>query len=130
LDGVTSTNLTKLIMWNLVEFGGMIETNVANKLVCFGADGVTNFEGLRYGVTMKLMQNHVPFVSGVHCMAHHTNLVVQTLSNLNLVGKIKSLPASMHNYFAQIPKHHLEASKLVELFECKGNKIFNNIKTC
>jgi hypothetical protein len=29
-------------MWSLVEFGGMIETNVANKLVCFGVDGMTN----------------------------------------------------------------------------------------
>jgi hypothetical protein len=72
------------------------------------------------------MQNHVPFMSGVHCMAHHTNLVVQTLSSLSLVGKIESLLTSMHNYFAHIPKHHLEASK----FECKGNKNLKNIKTC
>ncbi len=42
LDGATFINLTKLIVWNLVEFGCMIETNVANKLVYFGADGVTN----------------------------------------------------------------------------------------
>jgi hypothetical protein len=43
LDGATSTNLTKLIVWNHVEFGGMIKTNVANKLVCFRIDGMTNF---------------------------------------------------------------------------------------
>jgi hypothetical protein len=36
----------------------------------------------------------------------------------------------MHNYFAHSSKCHLEASKLVELLECKGNKIFKNIKTC
>jgi hypothetical protein len=35
----------------------------------------------------------------------------------------------MHNYFAHGPKGHLEASKLVELLERKGNKIFKNIKT-
>jgi hypothetical protein len=46
-----------------------------------------------------------------------------------VVGKIKSLFASMHNYFAHNPKHHLEANKLAELLECKGNKIFKNIKT-
>ncbi len=34
----------------------------------------------------------------------------------------------MHNYFAHNPKHHLEANKLVELLECKGNKIIQNIK--
>ncbi len=55
LDGATSTNLTKLIVWSLVEFGSMIETNVANKLVCFGADGVTNLQGFKYGVTTKLI---------------------------------------------------------------------------
>jgi hypothetical protein len=76
------------------------------------------------------MQNHVSFVSGVHYMAHHTNLVVQILSSLSLVGKIKNLLASMHNYFAHIPKHYLEVSKLAELLECKGNKILKNIKTC
>jgi len=43
LDGATSTNLTKFIVWNLVEFGGMIETNVANKLVCFGVNGLIIF---------------------------------------------------------------------------------------
>jgi hypothetical protein len=37
----------------------------------------------------------------------------------------------MHNYFAHIPKHYLEVSKLAELIlECKGNKILKNIKTC
>jgi hypothetical protein len=74
------------------------------------------------------MQNHVPFVSGVHRMAHRTNLVVQILSSLSLVGKIKSLVTSMHNYFAHIPKHHLEASKLAELLECKGNKILKKLE--
>jgi hypothetical protein len=45
-----------------------------------------------------------------------------------MVGIIKSLLASMHNYFAHNPKHHLEVNKLVELLECKGNKIIKNIK--
>ncbi len=47
-----------------------------------------------------------------------------------MVGKIKSLFASMHNYFAHSPKRHLEVIKLVEFLKCKGNKIFENIKTC
>jgi hypothetical protein len=55
LDGVTSINLTKLIVWSLVEFGGMIKTNVANKYVFFGIDGVTIFQGFKNGVTTKLM---------------------------------------------------------------------------
>jgi len=75
------------------------------------------------------MQNRVPFMSGVHCMAQCTNLVVQTLSNLSLVGKFENLFASMHNYFAHNPKRHLEASKFAKLLKCKGNKIVKNMKT-
>jgi hypothetical protein len=42
-------------VWNLVEFGGMIKTNVANKYVFFGIDGVIIFQGFKNGVTTKLM---------------------------------------------------------------------------
>jgi len=47
LDGATSANLTKFIMQNLVEFGSMTKTNVANKSVCFGTNGVIIFQGLK-----------------------------------------------------------------------------------
>jgi len=46
-----------------------------------------------------------------------------------LVTKIESLFFSTYNYFAHSLKWHVELTKLVELLECKGNKIFNNIKT-
>lgn len=45
------------------------------------------------------MQKHARYVSNVHYMAHHTNLVVKTLNGLNLVFNIESLFTSMHNYF-------------------------------
>jgi hypothetical protein len=56
-------------------------------------------------------------------------MAIQTLNVLNLVLKIESLLASMYNYFVHSSKHHLEATKLVEILECKGNKIMKNIKT-
>jgi hypothetical protein len=55
LDGAIFANLTKLIMWSLVEFGRMTKTNVANKLVCFETNGMTIFQGFKNGVTAKLM---------------------------------------------------------------------------
>jgi hypothetical protein len=36
--------------------------------------------------------------------------------------------AFMYNYFVHSPKHHLETIRLVEILECKGNKIMKNIK--
>jgi hypothetical protein len=112
LDGATFANLNKLIMHNLVEFGSMNEVDVANKLVFFGTNGVIVFQGFKNGVNTNMMQNHVLIMNGVHYMAHYTKLDAQTLSNLSLVGKIKSLFTSMHNYFA-----HNVATLLLEEWE-------------
>jgi hypothetical protein len=46
-------------------------------------------------------------------MAHHTNLVVQILSGLNLMDKIKNISSSMYIYFAHSLKHHFETSNLI-----------------
>jgi hypothetical protein len=54
LDGAIFANLTKLTMRSLVEFGSMTKTDVTNKLVCFGIDGMTIFQSLKNGVTTKL----------------------------------------------------------------------------
>jgi hypothetical protein len=75
------------------------------------------------------MCNHVPFVTGVHCMAHRINLVIQTLRGLSLVKKIESLTFSMYNYFIHNPKCHLEVIKLAKLLDCKRNKLLKTIKT-
>ncbi len=86
------------------------------------------FQGLKFGVTIELMHNHAPFVIGVHCMAHRTNLIVRTLKGLNLVKKIEYVISSMYNYFIHNPKCHLEVIKLVKLLDCNGNKLLKNIK--
>jgi hypothetical protein len=112
VDGTTSDNLTSFIVKSLMEFGGLSETNLANKLFSFGVDRVTIFQGVKNGVITQIMQKHAPFVSGVHCMAHRTNLVVQTFSALSLVSKLESLLAAMYNYFVHSLKHHLEITKL------------------
>jgi hypothetical protein len=75
------------------------------------------------------MQKYAPYLSGVHCMTHCTNLVVAMLSSLRLVSKVESLLARMYNYFARSPKRHLEFCKLVEILESIGNKLLKNIKT-
>jgi len=48
-----------------MEFGGLNETNLVNKLVCFGADKVTIFQEVKNGVIAQIMQKHAPFVSGM-----------------------------------------------------------------
>jgi hypothetical protein len=74
-----------------MEFGGLSETNLVNKLVCFGTNKVTVFQGGKNGVIAQIMQKHAPFVSGVHCMAHcmsqpHFGLSVKVKPTLPKVG--------------------------------------------
>jgi hypothetical protein len=98
VDETIADNMTSLIAKNLGQHAGLSEIDIASKLVCFGANGVTICHGVKSGVIIQLMQKHAPYVSNVHYMAHHTNLVVKTLNGLNLVFKIESLFTSMHNY--------------------------------
>jgi len=71
MNEATFDNLTHLIVECLVMFEKLNEPKVANKLVCFGANGMIIFQGLKPNVTTQLMQKHIPFVSGVHCDTPH-----------------------------------------------------------
>jgi len=117
VDGTTFDNLTALIGKNLMEFRGLSETNLANKLVCSRVDGVIVFQGVKSVIIPQIMRKHAPFVNGVHYMPHCTNLAIQTLSVLSSVSKIENLLAFMYNYFVHSLKPHLDIIKLVEIFE-------------
>jgi hypothetical protein len=51
-DGATANNLTELLMGLLSFKGGLDDASIASKLVCFGADGVSAFQGKRTGMTV------------------------------------------------------------------------------
>jgi hypothetical protein len=78
---------------------------IANTLVYFEVNEL--FKGVKNGVTTQLMQKHDPYINGVHNMTHHTNLVIQTLSNLSLVTKIGSMLSSTYSYFSHSLKYIL-----------------------
>lgn len=113
----------------LLHHTGLTKVEVASRLVCFGADGALVFQGSRNGVTVQMQQYMAPFLFGVHCMAHCTNLAVEPLSNLPIVAKLESLCQAMYSYFCHSPKHHLEFQKLADLVETKGRSMLKNVKT-
>jgi hypothetical protein len=102
---------------------------LASRLAWFVVDGVTIFQGLKIRVTMQLINKHSPFVIGLHYMARMCNLVTQTLSKLSLVAKFEKLLQSMYVYFFHSPNKHMEFTKLAEILETKGGKIFHNVRT-
>ncbi len=129
MNGGTFNNLTYVIIHSPTIFCGMLKTNITNKVVYFGVDSVTIFQGLKIGVAVQLVSKHYLFVVGIHYMAHLCNLVIQTLSTLTFVAKIESLFSSMYTYYNQSPKRHLECTKLAKVIESRGLKILRNIWT-
>jgi hypothetical protein len=57
---------------------GLKQEDIVSKLVCRGVDGVSAFQGLKSKVIIWIQHQYVPFVNGVNCMVHQTNIVIQT----------------------------------------------------
>jgi hypothetical protein len=79
VEGSHANNLTKVIILFKNLFNGILEPNLALKLVCFGMDGVTTFQGSKIGVIMQLKEKHAPFLLSVYYLMHRTNLIVYML---------------------------------------------------
>jgi hypothetical protein len=76
--GYNANRMTLLIMNFLMTQGDLQKKDLDSKLVCFGANGLNTFQGFRSQMTFQIQCQYVPFVIGVHCMAHWTNKPSQT----------------------------------------------------
>jgi hypothetical protein len=74
VDGTRINNLTIIIMEALQNGGGLSFVVVAKKLLFWGADGVSTFQGIKIGVTKQINTNYAPYSIGVHCMIHNVIL--------------------------------------------------------
>jgi hypothetical protein len=90
---------------------------MASKLITFGVNKVNVFQGVRTRVTIQLKDQNVPFMTGIHCMTHCTNLVVQTLLNLAIVRKFEDVLKNLYSYFSHNPKRTQEFIKLANILE-------------
>jgi hypothetical protein len=90
---------------------------------------VSVFQGCRSGVTQQLKEHDAPFMLGMHCMAHRTNLAVEPLSNLPVVSKLETLCQELYTYFSMSAKKHLEFQRLADIVETEGLRMLRNVKT-
>ncbi len=97
-------------MESFIGFGGLNES----KLVCFGVDGMTIFQGVKIG------GHHTTNVETCsifeRCALHGTLHKTWLFKPWVLWGwykKIENLFVGMDNFFAHNPKWHLELCKLV-----------------
>jgi hypothetical protein len=97
--------------------GGLTKKEVGEKIICFGVDGASLFQGCYIKMIFQIKEMHSYYMMGHHCMAHRTNLAVQVLSNLPIVSKLEDLFQSLYAYISSSPKHHLEFIKLAKIIE-------------
>ena len=81
-------------------------------------------------MSKQLLENWSPYVLQVHCHGHRFNLVLKTLSDLEIVFDIKDLVKVVHAYFAHNLKKYSEFHSLAVLMETKGLKLLKKICTC
>ena len=118
--GSGSIALRESIEGMVLHHSGLLQLEVAKRLICFWANGALVFQGSRNGVIVQMKEHVAPFMFGIHYMAHRTNLAVEPLSNLPIVAKIETFCQAMFFYFSQSPKCHLQFQKLAELVETNG----------
>jgi hypothetical protein len=104
--------------------GSLNLTFVTQKFLRFGVNGVDAFQGTKIGVTKQINTNNAPFSIGLHYMTHRCNLAFKTLSSLKIVNTIECLLQNYHSYFVHSPNKHLEFTKLINMMETKGRKMF------
>ncbi len=81
-------------------FGGLFDHDLVTKVVCFCVDGATTFQGIKIGVATQLGKDSSPFCIPMNCVAHRTNLIAFTISDLFIVVKIEALLVCVYKYFS------------------------------
>jgi hypothetical protein len=128
-DGATANGLIDLLMDSLHTKGGLNSDAIAYKLLCFGADGVSAFQGKRTGVTVQIKKDYAPFATGIHCHAHKINLAVKTLSQFPVVHVVEELMRVSYAYFSHSPKKYNEYKNFASTIDTKGLKVIKNVTT-
>jgi hypothetical protein len=116
VDGGNVDNLTAVIVQAFMLQGGLTQEETTKRLICFGANRASIFQGCHSSMTFQLKEKFAPCMMGDNCMAHRTNLP--------MVAKLEDLLQSLYSYFSNSPKHHLEFHfKLVKIIETRRFKI-------
>lgn len=126
-NGTTVNSLIETLMGALSVNCGIEAVDIASKLICFGANGASAFQGSKNGVVKQIKDKHAPFIVGIHCCIHKLNLCIRSLSCLTVMHAIEDVLQATHSYFAHSPKKVAEFRTLAQLMETKGLKLLKRI---
>jgi hypothetical protein len=91
VEGGATINIKNVILVVLITYGGLIDEQNFERFMCLGINGVFTFQGVRLGVTTLMNTQQTPFFIGIHWMAYIMNFVMQNLSSIPMVSKLKDL---------------------------------------
>jgi hypothetical protein len=95
VENEIANNFNFMIVQSLMQQNGLIQGKTSKRLVCFGVNGASIFQGCCIKVITQLKEKYYPYMMGQHYMAHRTNLVVQASSDLHMVVKLEELLQSL-----------------------------------
>jgi len=84
-DGATTNKLTAIIMSTLSSGGSVIHFEIAKKLLYFGANSVSSFQGLKTNMTSQIKEKFALFATGFTATHICLNLAAQSLSQLTVM---------------------------------------------
>ncbi len=126
-------NILFLIHWqsvlskrSLITLWSLLCASMDFSFTGWRAKRMTIFQGAKIGITQQISDDYVLHIQGIQCMVHHTYLVVQVLSKLNMVNKLESLFQTLYDYFYKSPRRHLGLIKLTKILGIKRNRPPNN----
>ncbi len=120
----TFNNIFVLMFKWFLEFGGLRLKTMGGKLVNVGCNGTSVFQGHRTNMTLQFKEKVTPFLNGVHCFAHETNLVMLTLSNLDLVCQLEGILQNMYAFFTHNPKKFTNFQNFANMMNLKNKQVF------
>ena len=105
-----------------VEFG--LE-NCKSQTVAFGSDGASAYVGRLNGVVAKL-HVEIPWLLGVHCIAHRLELsVLDALKDEEQLKNVQEMLQGLYKHYHYSPKALRELKELTQLLDEKINKPVN-----
>jgi hypothetical protein len=106
-----ANHLTAVVLGALEEGGGLGTSDIARKLLSFGADGVTVFKGAMTGVTKKLQMKHAPLHdwNSLFC-ASHESCYKDIILEFHFPAKLEANTEDLH-VFQQEPQTSFRVSE-------------------
>ncbi|MCO5575073.1 hypothetical protein L7F22_028870 [Adiantum nelumboides] len=112
-DGKAETKFNALMEW-LVDMGVDL-----SKLIGFASDGASCMRGVNNGVLTKLQQK-VPHIIGVHCVAHREALVVSDACDKFVEFTfVDAFANKVYAWVGRSTKRHQNLDKLMKAFNLK-----------